>query len=90
MSNANAKHYPDPSTLLHHIVELETFARGNGLDREADELHAISTRMRVTMASGADDAAAHVMSLEDARRVVEELRRERQEGPLQDIQRALA
>jgi hypothetical protein len=97
MSNANGKQHPSPSTLLHHIVELETYARGNGLQQEADELHAISARMRVAI--DARDPAAHVMPLEDARRVLEEIRRENLprfavpegvEGPLQDIQRALA
>jgi hypothetical protein len=98
-SNPTGKQHPSPSTLLHHIVELESYARGNGLEQEADELHAISARMRVALEADPSDPVAHVLSLEDARRVVEELQRERlprfaepdgAEGPLQDIQRALA
>ncbi|MEO7094172.1 MAG: hypothetical protein ABI175_13035 [Polyangiales bacterium] len=90
MTHPDGKHHPSPSTLLHHIVELETYARGNGLDQEADELHAISARMRVAMESERPDPDLHVLSLDDARRVLEAIRREREEGPLEDIQRALA
>ena len=86
--NGNGHSSNDASTVLHDIEAIEDFVRDSGLPREADELHVISERVRVALASG--NTGPYVISLAEARRVLDEIRRERDEGPTQDIQRALA
>ena len=78
------------TTLLHDLEVIEGFVRESGLEGEANELHAISERLRVALVQ-VDGATSRPISIEEARRVLEEIRRERAgEGPRQDIQRALA
>ncbi len=89
----------ESEAVLHEFEAIEGFVRRNGLPREADELHVISERVRVALAASPSSPSCEeapgstdkrVISLEDARRVLEAIRRERDDGPGQDMQRALA